>query len=270
MIAGVSTACLYPELLEDSLYQLAVNGVSNVEIFANTHSEMTKNFALGLLEILKHFDVKCVSVHPFTAEIEPLMLFSAYKRRTDDALEYLKFCFEFMNILGAKIFVLHGNKGSINAPRELYCERYSMMYRLGKQFGIDVAIENVSRCQSGNLNFLKDLSNMLGNDVRFVLDTKQAVRSKENVFDMVRTLKGKIAHVHLSDSGELGDCLMIGKGRLNIHRLISDIYSFNPDASVVLELYRTNFNGISDLVNNYNIIEQTIRNISVPENKERI
>lgn len=266
MTAGVSTACLYPKLLEESLYDLALNGIPNVEIFVNTHSEMSRNFAVSLLEILKHFDAKCVSVHPFTAEIEPIMLFSAYERRTSDALEYLKYCFEFMNILGAKIFVLHGNKGSINAPRELYCERYSMIYKLGQNFGIDVAIENVSRCQSGNLNFLRDLSDMLGDDVKFVLDTKQAVRSKENVFDMIKALGKKIIHVHLSDNGELGDCLMLGRGRLNIHRLISEIYSRNPDASVILELYRSNFNGISDLVGNYNVIEKTIRNISDSKN----
>ena len=207
-----------------------------------------------------------MSVIPFTAAIDPIMLFSAYERRTSDALEYLKYCFEFMNILGAKIFVLHGNKGSINAPRELYCERYSTIYKLGQNFGIDVAIENVSRCQSGNLNFLRDLSDMLGDDVKFVLDTKQAVRSKENVFDMIKALGKKIIHVHLSDNGELGDCLMLGRGRLNIHRLISEIYSRNPDASVILELYRSNFNGISDLVGNYNVIEKTIRNISDSKN----
>ena len=32
MKAGVSTACLYPRLLEDSLYDLALNGVPHVEI----------------------------------------------------------------------------------------------------------------------------------------------------------------------------------------------------------------------------------------------
>lgn len=261
MIAGVSTACLYPKLLEESLYDLALNGIPNVEIFVNTHSEMQKGFALSLLETLKRFDTKCVSVHPFTAEIEPIMVFSSYERRTRDSLEYLKYCFDFMNTLGAEIFIFHGNKGSVNAPRQLFCERYSMMYELGKKFGITVALENVSRCQSGSLNFLKDISNMLGNNVKFVLDTKQAVRSKENVFDIVAALKEKIIHVHLSDNGELGDCLMLGRGRLNIRRLISQLYSNNPDTSIILELYRSNFNGISDLVNNYNVIDSTIKNI---------
>jgi len=267
MIAGVSTACFYPRLLEDSLYDMALNGIPNVEIFANTHSEMSRNFAVSLLEIMRHFDTKCVSVHPFTAEIEPIMLFSAYERRTRDALEYLKYCFDFMNILDAKIFVLHGNKGSVSAPRELFCERYSMMYNLGKKFGITVALENVSRCQSGNLAFMKDLSDMLGDNIKFVLDTKQAVRAKENIFDFVNALREKIVHVHLSDNGELGDCLMLGRGRLDIRRLISGIYSYNPNASVILELYRSNFNGISDIVNNYNVIEKTICNITETKNK---
>lgn len=261
MIAGVSTACLYPKLLEESLYDLALNGISNVEIFVNTHSELKKSFAVSLKETMKRFDVKCVSVHPYTCELEPMMIFSSYERRTADVIEYMKYYFDFMNITGAEIFILHGNKGSVTAPRELFCERYSMLYRLGREFGITVALENVSRCQSGNLNFVKDLSSMLGNEIKFVLDTKQAVRSKENVFNIINTLKEKIVHVHLSDYGELGDCLMLGKGRLNIHKFISEIYKNNPDTSIVLELYRNNFTGISDLVNNYNVIENTIKNI---------
>ncbi|MDE6847837.1 MAG: sugar phosphate isomerase/epimerase, partial [Ruminococcus sp.] len=61
MIAGVSTACLYPKPLEESLYDLAVNGVSCVEIFINTHYELKKSFADSTAQLLKRFDVKCVS-----------------------------------------------------------------------------------------------------------------------------------------------------------------------------------------------------------------
>ena len=78
MKAGVSTACLYPMPVEESLYQLAVNGVANVEIFINTHSELKKDFACNIADILKRFDVKCRAVHPFTCELEPLMFFSEY------------------------------------------------------------------------------------------------------------------------------------------------------------------------------------------------
>ena len=36
--AGVSTACLYPRVVEEALYDLALSGVSHVEIFINSHS----------------------------------------------------------------------------------------------------------------------------------------------------------------------------------------------------------------------------------------
>ncbi len=252
MKAGVSTACLYPRPLEDSLYDLAVNGVSCVEIFVNTHSELKQGYALEIADILKRFDAKCVSVHPFTCEIEPLMFFSEYERRMNDMLEYYKLYFSFMNTVGAEIFVFHGGKG--NLPKELYCERYSKLYSLGKKFGITVAVENVSRCQSSSSAFIRDISRMLGDDFAFLLDTKQAVRSKETPFAFLEAAGKSIKHVHISDSGELGDCLPIGKGNFRFKAFFSRLAELNPDANVILELYRNGHSGISDLVTGYNIL----------------
>ena len=110
MKAGVSTACLYPKLLEESLYDLAVNGIDHVEIFVNTDSELKKSYVSGLAQTLKQFEVTCRSLHPYSCPIEPMMFFSVYERRVADALEYYKKYFQAMNILGADIFVFHGNK----------------------------------------------------------------------------------------------------------------------------------------------------------------
>lgn len=104
MKAGVSTACLYPKPVEESLYDLAVNGISCAEVFINSHSELQKSFAHEINRILERFDVNCVSVHPFFSEMEQLMFFSDYERRTLDAFEYCKLFFRFMNITGAEIF----------------------------------------------------------------------------------------------------------------------------------------------------------------------
>ena len=35
--AGISTACLYPQPIEEALYDLALGGVTMVELFINTH-----------------------------------------------------------------------------------------------------------------------------------------------------------------------------------------------------------------------------------------
>lgn len=254
MIAGVSTACLYPKPLEESLYDLAVNGVSCVEIFVNTHSELKKSYAHEIAGLLKRFDVKCPSVHPFTCEIEPLMFFSEYERRLGDILEYYKLYFRFMNIIGADIFVFHGGKPMSTCTSELYCERYSRLYRLGKEFGITVAVENVSRCKSASSAFIRDIAKMLGNEFAFVLDTKQAVRAGESPMKFLEAAGDRICHVHISDSGEMGDCLLIGRGRFNFKQFFEKLGGLSPQCSVILELYRSGFSGISDLISSYNIL----------------
>ena len=254
MRAGVSTACLYPKPLEEAVYELAVNGVSNIEIFLNTQSELKKGYAHGLANMLKRFEVNCCAVHPFTCEIEPQMFFSEYERRVNDMLEYYKLYFRFMNIVGADIFVFHGGKPSSVCNTELYCERYSKLYRLGKEFGVTVAVENVSRCKSGSSAFIKEIKNMLGDEFAFVLDTKQAIRSNENPMRFLDVVGDKIAHVHISDSGEMGDCLLIGKGRFDFRKFFDKLAGYNPDCGVILELYRSGWSGISDLVSSYNIL----------------
>ena len=252
LIAGVSTACLYPKPIEESLYELAVNGVSTVELFINTHSELKKGFAHGIANLMKRFDVKSPSVHPCTCEIEPQMFFSEYERRIDDMLEYYKLYFRFMNIVGADIFVFHGGKPTSICTPEFYCERYSRLFRLGKEFGITVAVENVSRCKSASSVFVKEIKNMLGNEFAFVLDTKQALRSNENPLKFLDAVGDKICHVHISDSGEMGDCLLIGRGRFNFKQFFEKLAVYNSDCSVILELYRGGFSGISDLISSYN------------------
>ncbi|MCM1507361.1 MAG: sugar phosphate isomerase/epimerase [Ruminococcus flavefaciens] len=258
MIAGVSTACLYPQALEESLYDLAVNGVSCTEIFINTHSELKKSFAHNISQILKRFDVKCVSVHPFTCEMETMMFFSDYERRVEDILEYYKLYFDFMNTVGADIFVFHGGKIGSGKNKDFYCERYSRLWRLGREYGIKVALENVSRCQSASSAFVRDISNMLGNEFAFVLDTKQAVRAGENPMNFVETVGKSTVHVHISDSGEYGDCLPIGKGRFMFRPFFEKLNSFSPECSVILELYRSSFGGIGELVSSYNVLEKML------------
>ncbi len=261
--AGVSTACFYPKLLEEAVYDLAVNGINHIEIFINADCELTKSYLSGIADTLKRFEVTCRSLHPYTCPIEPMLFFSGYSRRVNDAIEYYKKYFNAMNILGAEIFVFHGNKKIAQLSAEDYCESYSRLVETGKSFGITVAQENVSRCQSGSLEFMSKISEIMGDNAKFVLDTKQAVRAGENSFDIIRKLGSKIIHVHISDHGEMGDCLQIGKGRFNIKHLFSLIAAESPDSSVILELYRSNFDGISDIVNNYNILCGMADNVNI-------
>ena len=43
-----------------------------------------------------------------------------------------------------------------------------------------------------------------------------------------------------------------------VKQFLTLLNEYSPDASVILELYRSNFDGISDLVNNYNTLAAMI------------
>ncbi len=64
--------------------------------------------------------------------------------------------------------------------------------------------------------------------------------------------------VNNRDSGEFGDCLPIGRGRFRFRQFFDKLNSFNSQCSVVLELYRSGFGGISELISSYNILEKMI------------
>ena len=98
----------------------------------------------------------------------------------------------------------------------------------------------------------------LGNEFAFVLDTKQALRAGEKPLSFLNAAGSNTVHVHISDSGERGDCLLIGKGSFRFREFFDRLNVLNPDASIILELYRSGFNGISDLVSSYNILTRMI------------
>ena len=114
----------------------------------------------------------------------------------------------------------------------------------------------------------------LGKQARFVLDIKQAVRAKEDPMAMLRSLGEHVVHVHLSDHGEYGDCLPIGKGRFPVNRFLHPIFTScsanrflqelaarSPDCTVVLELYRSGFQNVSDLAANDMMLRKRIQKL---------
>ena len=138
MKAGVSTACLYPMILEKAFLSLAKTGVKTTEIFVNSHCELGEPYKGEMLAVKRKYGIDVVSVHPFTCGIEPMMLFTAYERRVADMLDYYKRFFEYMNDFGAKYFVLHGNKNQNIIEDEMYFERYIKIQEAADSFDVCV------------------------------------------------------------------------------------------------------------------------------------
>ena len=258
---GVSTACLYPEETEKSLEKVCSLGIECTEIFVNSDCELEKDFLKGMKNTLDKTNTKCVSLHPYTCGIEPMMLFTYYERRFADMLEYHKKYFDAMNFLGAEKFILHGNKSANKFADEDYFERYERLYDLGRSFGVTVTQENVARCTGGNLDFLVKMKKALGNKAKFTLDVKQAVRKGYSPYEFVEKLGNSITHVHLSDHNDKSDCCLVGDGNLDFPRFLGELGKQNFEGDMVLELYRWGFSDISDLSENYRFIRKVAENM---------
>ena len=258
MDIGASTACLYPLETEKALYELAVRGVKNVEIFINSVDELDGAVFSDMRKTLGSFGMSVKSVHPFSSPMETLFLFGNYPRRTEYLLDIYKHYFEVMNLLGAKIFVLHGAILSSNVPDERYMERYLRLYREGVAKGITVAQENICYCKSSSLSFLKNMSEQLGDEVRFVIDLKQARRSNLDIFQIIDALGDKTVHLHVSDGSKGGDCLPIGTGDFDFERLFRVMDGLNYDGALIVELYRENYSSYDDLATCVKTLEKLL------------
>ena len=102
MRLGISTACFYPQPVEEILPILAGLGVHAVEVFFNTESEFSPRFYEQLGAQARQLGLDIVSVHPYTSLMEGLLLFSDYQRRTEDGLMQYQRYLECAAALGAR------------------------------------------------------------------------------------------------------------------------------------------------------------------------
>lgn len=241
MKIGASTACFYPMETEKAIQTLSDAGIKNIEIFFNAECELKGRLFEEIEKTVLDCGCSVLSVHPYTSAVETMSLFGNYPRRLNDILDTYKRYFEIMNLFGAKVFVLHGALRSAVLEDEVYFERYSLLYDIGKGCGVTVAQENVSYCKGGSSDFLLKMKNTLGDNVRFVLDVKQAIRSGKDPFYLLGILGSSITHCHLSDNNDKTDCIPVGRGRLDFPRFAEKLKEIGYSGNIILELYKDGY-----------------------------
>lgn len=256
---GISTACTYPEHTEKAVKMLCDNGVGNIEIFFNSACETEGKIFSEIEKIVKSNGTNVTSIHPFTSGFEPFMLFSDYERRFSDGLEYMKRYFDCANHLGAKIVVLHGDRADRQNQDDRYIERYHRLYTAARREGVYLAQENVSRCRSRDLEFIRKMSQQLGEEVRFVLDFKQARRSQVPWQKLADAMGDKIIHLHLNDYDENHDCLLAGQGVCDFNKMLSCLVGKGFKGDGVIEVYRQNYKDYSELIQSLKFLQETVK-----------
>lgn len=264
MKVGISTACLYPALLEDSFSALLRLGFREFEIFVNTFSEMKPDFVRELRARAEDTGSRVKSLHPFTSGYESFLLFSDYERRFLDGMEFYKRYLEICNLLGADLLVLHGKRDDKHAggSESQYFDRYASLFETGKKFGVTVAQENVNQFLSDEPDFLTRMKKSCGENCAFVFDIKQAVRGGQDPFQVCAAMGDKIAHIHINDNRPGFDCLLPGSGTMDYSALMKMLEGFHYNGDLIIEVYRHNFHKVQELLAAKRIVEELAGRIS--------
>lgn len=247
MKVGISTANLYPMNLEDTFAYLEGRGATETEIFVNTSSELAKPFAQMLRERAKAADLRIRALHSYTSCFEPYMIFSQYERRFEDGLQLFVPVFQAAQTVGADYVVLHGDRDPGVLPASQSIRRFERLYDLGREHGVTLLQENVVRFRACHPDYIRAMREQLGDKAQFVLDFKQCRRTGVPIPEMIDAMSGAIRHVHISDCTDTEDCLMPGAGQEDFPYLLRLLKQSGFDGTVVIELYRKNFDKISEL-----------------------
>lgn len=255
---GISSACYYPLVTEESLIKVGKSGIHCAELFVNSPSELKKSYIDGLLAIKNYYDIDIVSVHPFMSFAESYYLFSNYERRFYDILDLYRAFFEEMNILGADIFVIHGAKIPGSVPDELYFERFAKLMEIGKEYNINVCQENIVHYRSQDADFIKRMKDYIGPDFGVVLDVKQARRTGISPYVFIDKLGTAIKHLHISDFNDEADCIPPCEGRFNFRRLFNAMKALDYKGSYIIELYNHSYKDEKQIKTSYDKISKIL------------
>lgn len=246
MRLGVSTACFYPQPLEQALPLLAGFGVHAVEVFMNTESEFSPAFLETLGAQASALDIDIVSVHPYTSLMEGMLLFSDYARRTEDGMLQYQRYFEAAAALGARYLTFHGERDLPTAQEEpaRFAQKlaaYRRLCALASSCGVTLAQENVAWCRSKDPAFVRRLYEEVP-ELRYTLDIKQARRAGKDWRDFIDAVGDRLVNIHISDFNASQSCLLPGDGEMDYRDFYARLRAVGYGGHTLVEVYRTNFN----------------------------
>lgn len=248
MQAGASTSCLYPMETEKALEVLLEAGYRCFEVFFNAEGEMERPFLRELKARAAHYGARFVSVHPYTALMESILLFGNYPRRTEEGFVFYLRYMEAAAFLGAEHVVIHGQmQGHGPLDDEEYWERFGELYRRAASTGARPAHENVRRHRGSDPAFISGMRAYLGEDCGFVLDVKQCRLSGHSIESVCGAMGDKLKHVHLSDCRGEEACLLPGAGDFDLAGFRRLLEGTGYQGAVVTEVYRNGFGGFDEL-----------------------
>ena len=270
-INGISTACFYPMLLEDSV-DVIIDELKykTCEIFLNTKSETEIKYLKDIKSKADDNVVRIISVHPFLSGYEPMLFLTEYKRRTHDSIKLYGMFFEAAQFLQSDYVIFHGiGPKELKMPVEEYAGIFMSINEEAKKYGVELLHENV-----GTINkHIKDLIKM-SPEMRFTLDFKHAIAAGFDIFETIEAMGKNIAHIHLNDMyinvndnnetiSKTNMCRLPFFGNLNYSEIFKKLADINYIGNFIIEVYRNNYTDTVEIVESVNRFTTFLGNTNI-------
>lgn len=257
MKLGISSSCFYPLETEISFELLGKNGIKTAEIFFNAISELERPFVAELKKIREEYGITVTSIHPTLSLAESFMLFSGYERRYFEGIALYKRYAEIASELGARYIIMHGGKPNDVLDDLGYCERFNGIADAVKENGAVLLQENVAKHRAGNLDMLRLMKSVLGDNANFCLDIKQCIRGGYSPFDALEILGDRICHLHISDSNESSDCLLPLDGCFDLGAFFDKVQNYGYSGAAVIEVYKNAYTDRNEVFSAFSKLKQS-------------
>lgn len=96
-------------------------------------------------------------------------------------------------------------------------------------------------------------------DIYYNLDVKQAVRSSRSPMEYIEIYGDRLVNVHINDCSNESSCLLPGEGDADLKGLIERVKKINNSISLIIEVYRHNFNKFHEVEVSRKYIENMIK-----------
>lgn len=256
MKTGISTACFYPNYkTEDSLDIISDMGFKLCEVFLEAECEMTRDYCSMIKSKADSLGIEIYSVHPFSGGFEPY-LFDRYERRKAEMTKKFETVCIACSILGAKNYIFHGLSKMAGRPDSKFVSKnMDELSRIAAGYSVKIAWENVSWCHSSEVDFLKEVTDNMKEEIYFNLDVKQALRGGRSPYDYIDLFKDRMVNIHISDSDSNNFCLLPGEGDYNLRKLINYVRNINENVPYIIEVYSDNFDSFKKVKESKKYIE---------------
>ena len=251
MKIGISTACFYPLETEEALKELGRAKIGTTEIFFNALSELKPAFTDMLKSITDYYGISVASLHPTMSLAESFMIFSNYERRFLEAEEQYRRYSEIAAELGAKYIIMHGGKPNGLTTDEEYCERYMRLKEATRENGVTVLQENVVRHRAGDIEFLRSMREILGDEAELCIDLKQTIRCVNEPYELIDEFADNIKHFHISDHSLASDCLLPYGGGFDFARFFKHLSDLGYNGAALIEVYSSAYHDYSEIYDSY-------------------